>query len=282
MPRIMSRATAAGPGRMADMAKKSKAPRVRDHRRAAPRRQRVPARRRRLREHAGVRRREDQGQGGAGRRTRPSWGPGRRSCYAESKGGGTGRCCWSCRAWTPPARAASCATSSARSTPRGSGRRRSRPRPRRSASTTSCGGSATPCRVPGKIGVFDRSHYEDVLVVRVHDLVPAGRVVEALRADQRLRARGHRRRAPRIVKVMTAHLQGRAEGPAARTARTPGQALQVQPRRRRRAGALGRLHGGVPGGAHADVDEGRRPGTSSPPTRSGTRGTPSSSCSSTR
>ncbi len=25
---------------------------------------------------------------------------------------------------------------------------------------------------PGKVGVFDRSHYEDVLIVRVHDLVP--------------------------------------------------------------------------------------------------------------
>src|SRR5688500_14900201 len=25
---------------------------------------------------------------------------------------------------------------------------------------------------PGQVGVFDRSHYEDVLVVRVHDLVP--------------------------------------------------------------------------------------------------------------
>ena len=25
---------------------------------------------------------------------------------------------------------------------------------------------------PGQIGVFDRSHYEDVLIVRVHDLVP--------------------------------------------------------------------------------------------------------------
>lgn len=25
---------------------------------------------------------------------------------------------------------------------------------------------------PGKLGIFDRSHYEDVLVVRVHDLVP--------------------------------------------------------------------------------------------------------------
>ena len=24
----------------------------------------------------------------------------------------------------------------------------------------------------GKIGIFNRSHYEDVLVVRVHDLVP--------------------------------------------------------------------------------------------------------------
>ena len=26
--------------------------------------------------------------------------------------------------------------------------------------------------VPGQVGVFDRSHYEDVLIVRVHDLVP--------------------------------------------------------------------------------------------------------------
>ena len=28
---------------------------------------------------------------------------------------------------------------------------------------------------PGIVGVFDRSHYEDVLVVRVHELVPADR-----------------------------------------------------------------------------------------------------------
>ena len=28
------------------------------------------------------------------------------------------------------------------------------------------------CPGPGMIGVFDRSHYEDVLVVRVHGLVP--------------------------------------------------------------------------------------------------------------
>ena len=31
---------------------------------------------------------------------------------------------------------------------------------------------ATRAAGPGMIGVFDRSHYEDVLVVRVHDLAP--------------------------------------------------------------------------------------------------------------
>ena len=46
-------------------------------------------------------------------------------------------------------------------------------------------------RTPGKgeIGIFNRSHYEDVLVVRVHGLVAAKGLVEALRPDQRLRAR---------------------------------------------------------------------------------------------
>ena len=38
--------------------------------------------------------------------------------------------------------------------------------------TPSCGGSARRCPRPGQIGVFDRSHYEDVLIVRVHELVP--------------------------------------------------------------------------------------------------------------
>ena len=46
-------------------------------------------------------------------------------------------------------------------------------------------------RTPGKgeIGIFNRSHYEDVLVVRVHELVPRGGLVGALRPDQRVR--GH-------------------------------------------------------------------------------------------
>ncbi|MDQ2782754.1 MAG: polyphosphate kinase 2 family protein, partial [Actinomycetota bacterium] len=55
---------------------------------------------------------------------------------------------------------------------------------------------------PGKIGVFDRSHYEDVLVVRVHDLVPrqewSKRYAEINAFEREVIASG-----TRIVKVMT-------------------------------------------------------------------------------
>ena len=47
----------------------------------------------------------------------------------------------------------------------------------------------------GEIGIFNRSHYEDVLVVRVEELVPKAGLEAALRGHQRLRAepgqRGH-------------------------------------------------------------------------------------------
>ena len=44
---------------------------------------------------------------------------------------------------------------------------------RRSSPTTTCGGSTSATPGKGEIGIFNRSHYEDVLVVRVHDLVAA-------------------------------------------------------------------------------------------------------------
>jgi len=54
---------------------------------------------------------------------------------------------------------------------------------------------------PGMIGVFDRSHYEDVLVARVHDLVPEAelrsRYAEIREFEAQLAERG-----TRIVKVM--------------------------------------------------------------------------------
>jgi PPK2 family polyphosphate:nucleotide phosphotransferase len=54
---------------------------------------------------------------------------------------------------------------------------------------------------PGQIGVFDRSHYEDVLIVRVHDLVPRAtwsrRYAQINRFEERVVADG-----TTVVKVM--------------------------------------------------------------------------------
>ncbi len=51
------------------------------------------------------------------------------------------------------------------------------------------------CRTAGHIGVFDRSHYEDVLIVRVHDLVPpevwGARYDEINAFEKRTRRRRH-------------------------------------------------------------------------------------------
>ena len=53
---------------------------------------------------------------------------------------------------------------------------------------------------PGKLGVFDRSHYEDVLVVRVHDLVPRSTWSRRYAAINRFEA-GLAERGVRVVKV---------------------------------------------------------------------------------
>ena len=46
----------------------------------------------------------------------------------------------------------------------------------------------------GDVGVFDRSHYEDVVAVRARELVARGGLAAALRRDQRVRARARRGR----------------------------------------------------------------------------------------
>ena len=55
-------------------------------------------------------------------------------------------------------------------------------------------------RARARSAIFNRSHYEDVLVVRVHDLVPEGGLVEALRPDQRLRAAARPTNGTTVVK----------------------------------------------------------------------------------
>ena len=51
----------------------------------------------------------------------------------------------------------------------------------RASPTTTCGACTSTARRAGTIGVFNRSHYEDVLVVRVKRLVPEDPLAAALR-----------------------------------------------------------------------------------------------------
>ena len=92
-------------------------------------------------------------------------------------------------------------------------------RPKTNYPTTTCGASTAWLPARGQIVIFNRSHYEDVLVVRVHldrpDRVPAW----ALSPDPRLRADAGRPRNDGR-QIVPAHLQGRAEAAHCRSAST--------------------------------------------------------------
>ena len=85
---------------------------------------------------------------------------------------------------------------------------------------------------PGIIGIFDRSQYEDVLIVRVRDLVPRSvwsrRYATINCFESRLVDRG--------VRVIKVFLHISLEGATRTTARPPGrsdEALEVQSARSR-------------------------------------------------
>ena len=97
---------------------------------------------------------------------------------------------------------------------------------------------------PGYIGVFDRSHYEDVLIARVRELADPDEIERryaAINDFERELVDG----GTTVVKCMLHISAGGAEGAPPRPARRPDQALEVQPRRRRRAGAVAALPGGL-------------------------------------
>ena len=179
--------------------------------------------------HAAVQGRQG---GGAGRRRRSSrrgWPSCRNGCSPRGARAVRAACCSCCRASTRPARAARSATSWVRWTRRGCASPRSARRLPRSAATTSCGGSGGGSPSPASSGVFDRSHYEDVVTVRVREARSARHVVAPVRRDQPLRGTGRRRRhADR--EVLPAHLGRRVLPPPARAAGGPDQALEVRPR----------------------------------------------------
>ena len=97
---------------------------------------------------------------------------------------------------------------------------------------------------PGEIVVFDRSHYEDVLVVARARGGGRADLAGSLRPDQRVRASGGRGRHD-DREVLPAHLLRRAARTAPGAVGRSHEALEVPRTRHRRARALARLHGGV-------------------------------------
>ena len=107
----------------------------------------------------------------------------------------------------------------------------------------------------GSIGIFNRSYYEEVLVVRVHPellqrqkLPPghgwAGHLEAPLQGDSGVRAASHPQR-HLGAEIPFAHFQGRAAQALSGADRRAGEALEVFHERYQRARALGPLYGGV-------------------------------------
>ena len=105
----------------------------------------------------------------------------------------------------------------------------------------------------GRIGIFNRSHYEEVLVVRVHqeylekqklpkELI-SKKIWEQRFSDIRAFERHLARNGTKVDQVLPARLQGGAAQAAARAPRRARQALEVLHGRHRRAQALGQVHG---------------------------------------
>jgi polyphosphate kinase 2 (PPK2 family) len=132
---------------------------------------------------------------------------------------------------------------------------------------------------PGHVGVFNRSQYEDVLVVRVHDLVPES---EWSTRYDRINEFEHRivDAGTHLVKVMLhiskaeqkERLAERLEDPAKYWKYNAGDLHER---------VLGRLPGGVPGRPVSAAPPTQPRGTSSPATASGTATGSSRTCSST-
>ncbi len=99
---------------------------------------------------------------------------------------------------------------------------------------------------PGMLGVFDRSHYEDVVVARVRELVEPRtwkrRYGTINRFEESLVANG-----TTVVKCFLHISKARVPGPAAPAPGQAGEAVEVQPRRRRLPGRVGTADRGLLG-----------------------------------
>jgi polyphosphate kinase 2 (PPK2 family) len=106
----------------------------------------------------------------------------------------------------------------------------------------------------GRIGIFNRSYYEETLVVRVHPELLSGQKLpqECVTKDiweERFQDIGSFERYLARMARSSASFSPRVEEGAAealpRTARQPGQELEILGERREGAGFLGSIHGGL-------------------------------------
>ena len=118
----------------------------------------------------------------------------------------------------------------------------------------------------GRIGIFNRSYYEETLVVRVHPEFLAGQKLpermrdeehlgRALSGHPRVRALPHAQRNDR-AEIFPPRLEERSRRSAFSSGSTAGEELEVLRHRREGARLLGRLHGGVRGDDPRDGDGG--------------------------
>jgi hypothetical protein len=117
------------------------------------------------------------------------------------------------------------------------------------------------------IGVFNRSHYEDVLVVRVHDLVP-----KKVWSERYWQINEFERIPPRTASSSSSSssTSARRSRPAAQGAhRGQDEELEVLRRRSQGTEVLGRVSGGVSRTRSTSVPRSGRPGRSCRRTRNG-------------
>ena len=140
---------------------------------------------------------------------------------------------------------------------------------------------AVPAR--GHIGIFNRSHYEEVLVVRVHpEFLAAAQFAEgadgeaavgrAPGGDRDVRTIHLTRQGTVVLKFflnVSKHDQKRR---FLETALRQGEALEVQRQRPDRAQLLGLIPARLPGGDRRHRDAPTPPGSWCPPTTSGSPG----------
>ena len=109
-----------------------------------------------------------------------------------------------------------------------------------SSPTTTCGAFTPLCPARGEIAIFNRSHYEDVVAVRVRGLAPERDLASPLRAHPCVRADA-RRRGHERSQGLPPRLTRRAGQAPPGAARQPREALEVPRRRPRRPAALRRV-----------------------------------------